>query len=168
MLAEQYLNTKYQHPAYPKGIPCLRYYVDDILVGGSIVGVADAQHLVDKFNISHVINVETEHTDEGVWPKFLCEARVPDNGEPFPKHAVTAAVAFSQLTKQMGGKLYVHCQMGASRSPAFAYAILRSRGFSAEASWKKVAMARGPDGGGEFWGNREHHVTYMKSVEDAL
>lgn len=168
MKAEVYLNKRYQHASYPNGVPCMRYFVDDILVGGSIVDAADAQHLIEKFSITHVLNVETEHSDEGIWPKYLVEARVPDTGLPFPKHAVRAAVAFGRLTKQMDGKLYVHCQMGASRSPSFAYAILRDRGFSPEAALAKVAAARGPDVGGELWGNRPHHKTYMASIEEAL
>lgn len=168
MKAEVYLNKRYQHIGYPDGVPCVRYFVDDILVGGSIVDVKDAQHLIDTYSISHVLNVETEHSDEGIWPKYLVEARVPDTGLPFPKHAVRAAVAFGRLAKQMSGKLYVHCQMGASRSPAFAYAILRDRGFSPEAALAKVQGARGPDVAGVLWGNREHHKVYMQSIEEAL
>lgn len=167
MEAEIYKNTRFHHPEFPGGVPCRRYWVDDILVGGSICDQQDAQHLIDAFGISHVLNVEIEHTDEGVWPKYLIEARVPDNGAPFPKHHVRGAIAFGRLTKQMSGKLYVHCQVGASRSPAFVYAILRDRGFSPEAALAKVRWARGGNEG-HMYGDSPIHKSYMQSVEEAL
>lgn len=161
MHVETYKNTRYLNHE------CKRYRVaEDIIVGGSICDVKDAEHLRRDLGISHVINVETEHTDDGVWPKYLLEVRVPDNGTPFPKEHVVAAMTFAQLCKQMHGELYVHCQEGLNRGPSFAYAILRSRGLSPIDALAKVRSAKGDAG----WGTYLNHTAtiYLQSVEEAL
>jgi glycosyltransferase involved in cell wall biosynthesis len=103
-------------PAYP------------LLVGGSVLDAQDWAHLEKDFGITFCINVEMEHSDVGKMPPDkLCEALIHDDGRPIDAANLEKAVdAAKAALERASGRLYVHCQMGGSRSPAFAYAILRA------------------------------------------
>ncbi len=171
-VAETYQNTLYH---YQPDIVVSRWWLPTfpILIGGSLIDAADYEHLKEKFGITHVINVETEHDDTGKVPaEFLCQAQVDDLGAPFPAEKVLSVIAFAMRALEAGGRIYLHCQMGGSRSPGFAYAILRGVfGFSPEVALKIVndgKMKRrhqGEDDQGFGW--HPYHVTYIQSVEDA-
>jgi hypothetical protein len=175
-LAEVYVNRLYAHdPAHP----VQRWWVTpDILVGGSICDLTDWCHIRDHFGIRSVINVETEHSDVGKGVECLCECPVPDDGTPFPKDVVRHVVSFAKIRIGIG-PIYVHCQMGGSRSPAFAYAILRwVKGMSPEEALKtvvdgkdwnmKVQDGRLIGGSGAPYGGHWYHKAFLQSVEDAL
>jgi CheY-like chemotaxis protein len=143
-----------------------RWWADPkILVGGSILNQSDWLHLQNTYNIQSVINVESEHSDFGKGIKNLCEQLVPDNGAPFSKEAVLNVVNFAKNALQHGN-IYVHCQMGSSRSPAFAYAILRyCFNMSKEDALGRIASKR-PDA--KKYGYHPYHQSYLNSVEAAL
>jgi protein-tyrosine phosphatase len=162
MIVEHYTNRLYQ----PHG-PIPRFWVTpDIMVGGSINDAEDWHHLASDFGIAAVINVETEHSDEGKGIPRLSECRVPDSGEPFPRGLVKHAVSFAKIMVGLG-PLYVHCQQGGSRSPAFAYAILRyvfdvKQGEALELVRKSKGAVL------EDYGNHPFHRSYLRSIEEAL
>lgn len=175
-MAEIYTNRLY---TYEPTHPVQRWWVTpNLMIGGSICDNADWLHLSKDFGIRSVLNVETEHSDEGKGIPNLSECRVPDDGSPFPFGLVRHAVSFARLMIGLG-PIYVHCQMGGSRSPAFGYAILRwVHGMSADAAL--TAIRTGKDwslkakdgklvgGAGEIYGGHHYHQTYLSSVEAAF
>lgn len=132
IIAEKYTNSLY---TYEPTIMVARWWIPDypIMVGGSLIDSADWEHLRRDFGVTHVVNIESEHSDRGKLPDaLLCEQRVPDDGAPFPSSVVNAIVEFARFAPTEA-VFYVHCQMGGSRSPAAAYAVLRARyGLTAE------------------------------------
>lgn len=126
---EKYLNKRYVHPDYPDGVPCERWWAsDDILVGGSIQSKLDALHLVRDFGITHVISVESEHSDdaeiEGV-PLSACRYPFQDigGGDNAPQMLKCLLFAHEAASNSLP-VFYVHCQQGGSRSPAVAWLLL--------------------------------------------
>lgn len=147
-----------------------RYWITpEMMVGGSIIDAADYEHIKNKYYMYGVLNVESEHSDFDKGISYLCEIQVPDNGTPFPSEYVQRAAKFTNefLTKNKGRKnLYVHCQMGGSRSPAFAYMVLRHH-YKMNTS-DALGQIRGCVPNGQIWGNHEYHKRYLKSIEDGL
>lgn len=174
-LAEIYTNSAYP---YQPDIKVQRWWVNpNLMVGGSIVDAADYQHLAKDFGVHSVLNVETEHSDIGKEIDRLCECQVPDNHQAFPLDIVRVAVSFAKMMQ--GKPLYVHCQMGGSRSPAFAYAILRwvyglnptdaLNAVRAGKEWqRKDASGNLLGGSGMMYGEHPAHQAYLQSVEAAL
>jgi hypothetical protein len=166
-IVEVYSNTLYE------GHECKRYWVPGfpILIGGSILSTEDWNHLQSDFGITDVINVETEHDDTGKLPEEnLLQVRVPDNGNPFPVDKITTACTYwitksNSIDKGHSRALYVHCQMGGSRSPAFAYAILRSS-YKLNSADALDVIRSCP--GKEAYGNHVYHTTYLSSIDAAL
>ena len=160
-----YTNTLYRHPSFPNGAPCKRYWVaPGIMVGGSILDAKDGEFLASH-GITHVFSVETEHDDVGKVGAMKDAMRVPfpDTGGEIPEAVVRAAATFFQKVVTEGGKVYVHCQQGGSRSPAIAYAMLRSVGSSKEEVLSSIRHARRDN-----WGEHQFHQTYLASIERAL
>lgn len=158
MIAETYSNTCYE------GHTCKRWWAGpDLLVGGSICDAADMQHLRDNFKIDAVLSVESERSDlgkgigpYGVWLPF------PDDGTPPEKVLVRNAIAFGGSVLMQKRKLYVHCQMGGSRSPAIAYAILRAIGFTSEQTLAAIRVVK-PE-----YGEHAYHKAYLGVVEAVM
>lgn len=168
MIVETYSNTLYL------GHVCHRYWIPGgffLMVGGSLLGSEDWSHLQRDFGITDVVNVETEHSDVGkLSDEHLCQIQVPDDGTPFPPERVLAACMFVlgkvvRDTPSEHSKFYVHCQMGGSRSPAFAYAIMRGCfDMSAAAALSAVRTAKGD----QAYGEHAFHQSYLASIEAAL
>ena len=139
-----------------------------IIVGGSVLSREDYEHLVKDFGVRAVINVETEHSDVGLVPsELLCEARYDDNGQPIPVATIRKLIEFAEREKHTG-MLYVHCQMGGSRSPGAAYAILRhSFGLSQEEALSAINQGF-CHAEGHQWGWHPVHQEYIASAERAL
>lgn len=137
-----------------------------IVIGGLINGAEDAKHIQDDLGIQSVINVATDDTDEGKGITRLSELRVPDNGTPLPPEMVRHAVAFAKMFVGFG-PVYVHCALGNSRSPAFAYAILRWV-FRKSRDEALQAIREGKPGITEQYGEGWVQANYLTSVEAAL
>lgn len=148
------------------GHECHRWSVHpQVIIGGSIADADDWRHIRDDLGARSVLNVETEHDDEGKGIEMLCQTRVPDDGTPFEGETVRHAVAFAKL--MVGhGPIYVHCQQGGSRSPAFAYAILRWV-FRMSCSAALAAIREGKPKASDY-GHHAFHQSYIGSVEHAL
>jgi hypothetical protein len=159
-LAERYINRMYiDHPA-------VRWWAHSrILVGGSINNSDDFENMQNKFGVTSVISVESEHSDSGKVPEaILCHLPTPDDGSaPSVQHWKTL-IDFAQVAlKDSSSKVYVHCQMGGSRSPAAAYAIMRTV-FNFNPNDALAHIQRFKTGYGEHW----YHRNYLESVETAL
>ena len=160
--AESYINSLYP---FPEVNLIQRYWVTpDVLVGGSIVDRADWEHLQRDFNVQSVLN---EHSDEDKGIVRLSECRVPDDGTPFPQGLVRQAVSFAKLAAGFG-PIYVHCQMGGSRGPAFAYAVLRwVHGLTPQQAFDAVRASRDWAPGLPY-GDHHYQVAYIAAVDQAL
>jgi predicted protein tyrosine phosphatase/glycosyltransferase involved in cell wall biosynthesis len=151
-----------------------RYWVTpNLMVGGSVCDADDWNHLKNDIGIEAVINVETEHSNvgRGFTIEHLLESVTPDNGNQFTVNNVKEVVEFAKKHKDK--KLYLHCQMGSSRSPAFAYAVLRYvDSLSPQDALAKLneiyPESQLPNGGGTLYGAHPYHVNYMTSIESAL
>ena len=165
-LAEDYVNLRYE------GHACQRWWAHPwILVGGSINNPGDYQHLVADFQICGVVSVESEHTDDGIVPTDrLWHIPFPDNGvdpgDAIWKQVIQAAEAafnVGRLPASNPVPIYVHCQMGGSRSPAAAYAIMRSSLLMSHDGALAAIRRTRPE-----YGNHSYHQSYLASVRRAL
>jgi len=175
-MAEVYTNRVY---APDPNHPVQRWWVTpDLMIGGSICDQTDWEHLAKDFGIRSVLNVETEHSDEGKGIPNLSECRVPDDGTPFNVDTVRHAVSFAKMMIGLG-PIYVHCQMGGSRSPAFGYAVLRwvhhmdsmaaLHTIRNGKDWSlKAQNGQLVGGAGLPYGDHRYHQVYLSSVEAAL
>ena len=165
-IVETYSNALYE------GHTCHRYWIRKwpVLVGGSVLHSGDWEHLAKDFWITDVVNVETEHDDSGKIPADrLIQARVPDVGSPFPADKILSVCLFvaNKLRINDRSRFYVHCQMGGSRSPAFAYAILRGvYGLSQNDALQEIIQSRPEEK--LPYGHHDFHKAYLKSIEEAL
>lgn len=175
VVAEFYENRLYH---YQPTIRVSRWWVPGypLMVGGSLLDSADWEHLARDFEIEYCLNVETEHDDAGKVPAgHLCQARVSDEHcPPIPYEALATALDFAQ-SKPLSAKIYVHCQMGGSRSPAFAYLILRGKyGLDPAPALAKlnegfIVRQRASQGeAAQPYGHHSGHWTYMNSIEGFL
>lgn len=161
-IAEDYTNRRYENH------PCQRWWAHPwILVGGSINDAADYQHIVDAFGVRGVISVESEHTDD-VPTDRLWYTPFPDNGiDPGPDvwHRVIqgAKAAFEIDRSGNPTPIYVHCQMGGSRSPAAAYVIMRSLLLMSHDGALAAIRRTRPN-----YGAHQFHQTYLNSARRAL
>lgn len=162
MILEDYVTRPYGHVTarWTVGAPG-----DLIVVGGMILDADDWRHLRDDLGCRSVVNCQVEENDEGKGIERLTQVGVPDDGNPFPLELVRHAVSFAQLAYGHG-RIYVHCALGNSRSPAFAYAILRFVfGYSAE---RALAAIREGKPGVAQYATLDAQRNYLDSVERAL
>lgn len=159
-IAERYVNTLYG------GHVCQRWWADDlILVGGSIIDEADVQHLRCDLGVRAVLNVEVERSDsQKVMGIPLLELPTQDDGTPKPIEWWAAGIAFTAPLLWSGSCVYIHCQMGGSRSPAMVYGVLRAvLGCSPAQAIERIRF-----GGVPSYGDHPVHVSYLSSCEAAL
>lgn len=159
-IAEQYSNSLYL------GHPTSRWWADDrILVGGSLIDELDWKHIKSQFGIRAVLSVESEHSDigKGIDEPYLYQP-VPDDGLPKPVEWWITCISFAYgVLRDPARKVYVHCQMGGSRSPAMAYAILRvCMHMTKEGALARIRRVLADYGG------PPGHQAYMRSAEDAI
>ncbi len=160
-LAEVYLNRLARPHTHHR-----RYWVHpSILVGGNVVDAEDWLHLSKDFGIRSVLNVD-HYSDMGKGILMLSESPVPDDGTPLPRGIIRHAVSFAKMTVGLG-PIYVHCHAGISRSPAFAYAIMRWVFDMAPAAAIEAIRAGGGEQN-ETYGMLPKQRSYIESVELAL
>lgn len=161
-LAEIYANVF----TYPRGRACRRYWVaSGILVGGNINDPNDWRHLREALGITAVVNLD-HRSESWIGIRHLLEHGVEDDGKGFSRSDVEKVVSFARERLQEG-PIYVHCHIGVSRSPTFAYAILRSvMGMTPD---EALAAINGAESEWEHgWSSAEKHQVYVRSIEDAI
>ena len=129
-----------------------------LLMGGSIISQADAEHLRRNHAVTHVLNLETEHSD-AQWGFVLCENQTPDNGEMKSAEWFRTGIDF---VKSATGRVYLHCQAGGSRTPMMLYALLRAYGNDPGAALALIQTVK------PSFGSAPYHVNYIASAEKAL
>lgn len=158
-VAEYYINEL--SPNKPK---IARYWITpELLVGGNILNMDDLNHLVNDFGIKSIINVDAMQNHEGAIDNLL-QVSVLDNGDGFSEEIVHKVIRFSK--KHIHNPIYLHCHMVYSRSPHFAYVILRDSGLSKEVAYNKVKLALPSNN--HLWGFSQHTLSYIDSIEKAL
>lgn len=161
---ESYTN----HLAVPPAT-ILRWWIPGypILIGGNLQNVDDWNHLRDDFGITHVLDVEAGRPPVVILPpENYRKIEMVDNGLPMAAPLLHDAVTFARdALRDPTAKLYCHCHMGASRSPAYAYAILRSvYGLNHEEGL--VAINRGfPHGAGWEWSYHQCQQAYVGAID---
>jgi len=136
-----------------------------VLVGGNVNDEADWNDLRDRLGVRSVVNVDAR--SEAHLPiSALCEIPVDDNGQPFPRDAVRHIVSFAKLHVGLGA-VYVHCHIGVSRSPAFAYGILRWVYGLSRADAVACLNASDAEYGSNYLAIPKH-VVYLDAVDAAL
>ena len=129
-----------------------------LLMGGSIVDAADAEHLRRTHGITHVLNLETEHTDD--WPNLtICNNQTHDNGEQKPPEWFRTGIDF---VKAASGRVYLHCQAGGSRTPMMLYVLLRAFGNDPGSALALIQTVK------PSFGSAPYHVNYIASAERSL
>lgn len=163
MLVETYGNTLYDPSdlGSAQRFWCGPATSHSIMVGGSILSQADCAHLQQDFGIEAILSVESERPDWGRADPRLPQIHIPmpDDGQPKPIEWWAAGIAFGIPVR----KLYVHCQMGHSRSPAMAYALLRV--VHKQTTSQALANIRL---GHPSFGNHPAHQAYIRSAETAI
>lgn len=181
LIVEKYANSTYH---YQPTVQTYRWLVPGypLICGGSIIDAADWEHIRKDFGAEFCINVQNERSDMGSVPSDrLCEVPTDDAHAPPIPHENLAKVLEYVLSKPADCKLYVHCQMGGSRTPAFAYLILRGKyGLSQEQALATINVAfiereRDHHGdaalpycGGSDDARRQGHWRYINSIEAYL
>lgn len=159
-VAEQYINTiSPNNPVLP------RYWITpDLLVGGNICSKEDWIHLENYFGIKAVINVDGGHSEQSLGISNLLECSVNDDGTPFSKENITRVTEFAK--KNLGQPIYIHCHVGASRSPHFTYAILRT----CYNMTPVQALSKINENLPEIhrWGFNQHTTSYINSIENCI
>lgn len=154
---------RYRNHHYYGHVVRRSWVTEDIMIGGSIIDVPDWEHLRDDYGITGVVNVESEHSDAAWGIPELLERPMPDDGTPRNAEDIAAIVEFARAQFAKRGRLYVHCQVGGSRSPAIAYAILRgARGLTSDIALK-VIQKHVPQ-----YGTHPTHTAYMQSIDMVL
>jgi len=158
-VAEYYINE-----LSPNRPLIARYWITpEILVGGNILNMNDLNHLVNDYGIKSIINVDAMQNHTGAIENLL-QVSVLDNGNGFSEKIVHKVIKFA---KEYGSDpIYIHCHMGYSRSPHFAYAILRSFGLSQQTAYNKVKLSLPSHN--HVWGFSQHTTSYIDSIEKAL
>lgn len=158
-VAEWYMNTYSPQPN-----PMPRYWITpSLLVGGNVLNAADWAHLEKDFGIKAVINADGQPDPSEI--ANICNAYVLDEGAGFPVDIVRKIVSFGKANKD--APMYVHCHMGASRSPHFVYAILRGvHGLSKDDA--RATVERVLPNERYKWGFNNHTASYTASIEAAL
>ena len=146
----------------------LRWWIPGypLMVGGNIQDAADLAHLQKDYGITHVLDLESgrgatcDH-EAGKYRKI----EFVDNGMPMSAQLLNDACSFAGDALNAGGKLLSHCHMGASRSPAITYAILRSYyGLSHDDGL--IAINRGfPHGAGYEWSYHQCQQAYVGAID---
>ena len=130
------------------------FIANGLAVGGMVH--EDEIGTLMRMGITHVINVNWPDRPEypGVVAAFRhLDLAIPDDGKPKPAEWFQAGIDFADA-KPEGCAVLVHCGHGVNRSPAMAYAILRSWGLSETEAEDLVRRRRpqtGTGGTGSFF-----------------
>lgn len=161
---EAYINHLAQPP-----VTVLRWWVPGhrMLVGGNIQDAADLAHLQNDLGITHALDLESGRNPTcahrmGHYKKI----EFVDNGMPMAEALLVEACTYARdALADPNNRLYIHCHMGASRSPAIAYAVLRSvYGLSHEEGL--VTINKGfPHGAGYHWSHHVCQQAYVGAVD---
>lgn len=103
-----------------------RYWIHDrLLVGGSILGLEDGEHLRRDYGVTHVLSFESERMDGGksfprsrrCWCPFI-DVHLPIHPALLEEALDFAQTVFDEFDESV---LYAHCQLGGGRGPSAAY-----------------------------------------------
>ncbi len=159
----------------PPNQECSRYWVHPmILVGGNVNDGTELIRLRQQFGICGFINLDHNEPEgltgiENDWESFFedcLENPVLDDGQGFNRADVRRVVSFAHAFKDH--PISINCHVGFSRSPAFAYAIMRwVYEMTGQEALHALNTADGPYGSAYLMCVPKHLV-YIDSIEAAL
>lgn len=149
------------------GREAARYWVhDQIIVGGEVRNRADGEHLEKDLGITHVLSLQNEVADSGKFNVPVCQLGMPDQGQDIPDMLTNTAKNFvSDALKDPKNRVYIHCQIGGSRSPAIAYAMLLACKL---VDSKAKAMEWIRECKGDWQGGWQPYPKYIESIDKAI
>lgn len=165
-VAEYYIN-KFAQPSNiaPYAILSRYWITPSILIGGNICSSEEFLRMKEKYNIEAVINVDAGNSDAEYDINNLLELSTEDNGTPFSKENILQAIEFANVFKDK--TIYLHCHLGFSRSPHFAYLILRSvYGMDKDSALNTVINSLPTNN--HAWGFNQHTQSYITSIDTVL
>jgi hypothetical protein len=117
-----------------------------LLLGAAPESTLAVDELLDR-GVTHVLDCRTPRRvppPAAIRPGLVwCSAPTADDGASRGTDWYTACVTFAALAaRENSARLYVHCAAGVNRSPAAAYTILRSRGWTASAARARILTSR--------------------------
>lgn len=102
---------------------------------GPAIFTEDYLNQLHSHGITHIIDLWEIWNDADFGDDRFQTIQLAQLDDMAPRTHTIAGIAFALAAlSQPGTKLYVHCHAGRSRSPAMAYAIIRSLGVSADAA----------------------------------
>lgn len=116
--------------------------LDFLFVGGA--RVAKDEHMLRVSGVTHVLNCAGQSCPDHFPGKFSYRTlELRDTGKDDIAPYLVAALAFIESARNSGGKIFVHCVKGISRSPAIAIAYLMwHQGLSLDEAHSRLKLAR--------------------------
>lgn len=142
-----------------------RYWItSNLLVGGNICSQGDWSRIKTKYGLYAVINADGHSDKDYVDINELLELPITDDGTPISANTVSRLTWFASQYKHV--PIYVHCHLGASRSPHFVYAILRAVNKMTSQEALDTIKKSLPES--NHFGFYQHTTSYVESIEKAL
>lgn len=129
----------------PADVLDMSFVTDWLAVGAAILSPG---HLVTAlgYGVTHVLDCRTPRHEPPLAAACGCIewfcAPTQDDGTPRGAPYYASCLQAADAVHPDRHLLYVHCAMGANRSPAAAYVILRSKGWSPEAASAAILRRR--------------------------
>jgi len=133
-----------------------------IVIGGNINDAADWEQLCVRHGVNCCISADqTPDGSSAVSPERLCRVFVEDAGAPYSTETLSC-LRDSWHAWGADARPYIHCHMGRSRSPAFAYAWLRLCGLD---RYQAVGLISANNPWGPYPYPGEFQSNYLGSID---
>jgi hypothetical protein len=140
-------------------------FVTDWLAVGAAILTSDQLAIALGYGVTHVLDCRTPRQDPP--PAATCGtvawfcAPTEDDGQAREAQWYEGCLQASDLVRPDRHLIYVHCAKGVTRSPAAAYVILRSHGWS-PAGAARLILCRRPAAADTYFRDAEANVGQLR------